>query len=276
MKNYLYLFFAINFFSCSNEPTFNEKDLIKAWRLSEVISMDGENNEMNELLKLAFEEGLLEDGYVLYFFPDKKFTELTGYSSEVGNWEFDGKELKFGDKKIQIEKFKEMRKKVFLIGDLLIDDEKFKPKLRWVKEVEMLEQFKMDPFYPKNNLWRNKPSQKENENQIRERLLNYVLHFAYILKASTERDHNVVSFAHSLGIIKVYRGGIGIVKTEQINEEWKDCFFDEEDAMIAYDLFNSYLNRGVYKGGTTGNWVKDDYKILMSLYRKIKNKELQE
>jgi len=278
MKNYLYLFFVINIFGCSSssEPTFSETDLVKAWRLSEVISMDGENDEVNEMLKLVFEEQLLTEGYVLYFFPDKRFTELTGYSIEAGNWEFDGKEIKFGDKKIQVERFEEKRKKTFLIGDLLMEEESFKAKLKWVKEVEMVEKFKMDPFYPKNNLWRKKPTQKENDEQIRERLLNYVLHFAYILKASTEREHNVVSFAHSMGIIRVYRGGIGIVKTAQVKEEWKNCFFDEEDAIKAYDLFKSYLNRGLYKGGTTGDWVKDDYKILMSVYRKIKNKEREE
>lgn len=100
-----------------------------------------------------------------------------------------------------------------MIGNLSMEEENINAKLRWVKEVEMLETFKMDPFYPKNNLWRKKPNQKESDEAIRERLLNYVLHFAYTLKASTERDHNVVSFVHSVGIIKVYRGGIGIVKT---------------------------------------------------------------
>lgn len=276
MKNFLSLFLVIYLFSCSSEPTIKGAEITKGWRLSEVISMEGQDNEVNELLKLSFEEGLISQGYVLHFFPDNRFTELTGYSIEAGNWEFDGKEITFGDKKIIVERFEEKRKKNFMIGNLSMEKENINAKLRWVKEVEMLETFKMDPFYPKNNLWRNKPSQKESEEKIRERLLNYVLHFAYILKASTERTHNVVSFAHSMGIIKVYRGGIGIVKTEQIKDEWKNCFFDEEDAMKAYDLFKSYLNRGLYKGGTTGDWVKDDYKILMSVYRKIKDKEREE
>lgn len=276
MKNCLYLLLLFSVFSCSSEPIIKETEITKGWRLSEVISMEGEDDEINEFLKLAFEEGLISQGYVLHFFPDKRFTELTGYSIEAGNWEFDGKEIKFGDKKIIVEGFEEKRKKIFLIGNLSIEEENINAKLRWVKEVEMLETFKMDPFYPKNNLWRKKPSQKENDEAIRKRLLNYVLHFAYILKASTERGHNVVSFAHSMGIIKVYRGGIGIVKTQQIKDEWKSCFFDEADAMKAYDLFKSYLNRGLYKGGTTGDWVKDDYKILMSVYRKIKDNEKEE
>ncbi len=39
-----------------------------------------------------------------------------------------------------------------------------------------------------------------------------------------------------------------------------------------YYLFSSYLNKGVYKGGTTGNWVKDDCNILMNIYDNIQNK----
>lgn len=64
-------------FSCSSEPTIKETEITNGWRLSEVISMEGEDHGVNELLKLAFEEGLISQGYVLHFFPDKRYTELT-------------------------------------------------------------------------------------------------------------------------------------------------------------------------------------------------------
>ena len=39
--------------------------------------------------------------------------------------------------------------------------------------------------------------------------------------------------------------------------------------MRAFDLFKSYLNRGLYKGGKTGDWVKDDYFLMLHIYNDL-------
>lgn len=274
MKKLLYFLILIICFSCSEEVATAPEEITKIWRLSEVMELQTNDAETNTSTKREIERKMVSDGYVLCFFPNNTYTALQGYTINEGNWKFsrDGK-LLFGSNEMQIDRFETKRSKNFLISDVAIADQGINAKLRWVEEAEMLEDFKEDPFYSANNQWRKKPKNKETDAQIRARLLNYIQHFANILNASTEREHDVVSFAHSMGIIRVYRGGIGRVKKENIEKDWINCFYDKEDAMKAYELFSRYLVRGKYKGGTTGDWVKDDYNILLSIYDEIENKE---
>ena len=271
IKNIFYsiLVFLI-FYSCG--PTIEKEKIIGGWRLAEVISFDSGNAEVDKMMMNNFGSVLIADGFVQYFFPDRKFTEMTGYFAEHGKWAYQGSDkIKFGNRLLQIKQFEEKKGREFMIAVVEMREEDLELELKFVREAKMLNNYKSDPFHPKNNLWRIKPKQKETDEQIKARLINYVEHFAGILKASSEREGSVVSFAHSLGIIQVYRGGIGVVKKKKVNKDWINCFYDEEDAMKAQSMFKKYVKGNKYKGGTSGNWVKDDYQILRSLLRTMKS-----
>ena len=49
-------------------------------------------------------------------------------------------------------------------------------------------------------------------------------------------------------------------------EYWKDSFFDEVDASAAYRKYEKYLKTNTYKGVGIGEWIEDDYNILLSVY----------
>ena len=274
IKHLLFLFTAFFFLStCNSSEGFDKKQILGSWRLSEVLAFDKENPEVDKLVLEMAKRELMADGLVLFFFPDSMFTELDGYSTSHKKWSFIGdKKIKYGQSTLTIEKIEQKKSKTFLTATLYDTKNKIHSEFKFVKESEPLEDYKSDPFYPTNNKWRQRPETKESNEEIRKRLLNYILHFAYILNATLERNENVVSFAHSMGLIQVFRGGIGRIPKNKIEESWINCFYDKEDAMKAFYLFSSYLRKGVYKGGTTGNWIKDDYEILMTLYYEIQKK----
>jgi hypothetical protein len=95
------------------------------------------------------------------------------------------------------------------------------------------------------------------------------MHLAFLLKAASERKLNVVSFRNSLGMIKIYDGGIGVHPKDIVPQSWKNTFFDEAQAFVAYENFAAYLYTKRYKGKSTGNWVVDDSNILLSIYKDI-------
>lgn len=272
MKKLFLAITVITLSCCSNQNSIIQDELIKVWRLSEVISTDGDDPDFANTMKPIIEQLLLKKGFVLAFFPDNTYSMITGYDIEDGTWIFgNNNSISFGENRFDIERFEDKKSKHFLIGNLQFSDKEFNVKVRLTEEAKMLKDFTKDPFYATNNQWRKKPNDKESDEQIKDRLLNYIRHYAYILNASSERKDDVVSFSHSMGIIRVYRGGIGRVKKENIPEEWSNCFFDTESSIRAYELFSSYLNRGLYKGASTGEWVKDDYQILMTIYNEMEN-----
>ena len=101
---------------------------------------------------------------------------------------------------------------------------------------------------------------------MRERFANYLKHLALLLKASEERQEKVVSFVYSQGPVKIYNGGIGALPFDTINRSWKNGFYNDVSAQYAYLLFGKYLQGKHYMGTGTGNWVADDYHILMTIY----------
>jgi hypothetical protein len=126
-----------------------------------------------------------------------------------------------------------------------------------------------DPFYPDNNLWRLKPDYPEPKEQLRQKLINYLHHNCLVLKAATDRNQAVVSWEFSPGIVKILNGGIGIESVQRIPASWLNCFYSREEAMEAYRIFEVTLRKKAYTDGSSGNWARDDYRILSSVYEAV-------
>jgi hypothetical protein len=137
---------------------------------------------------------------------------------------------------------------------------------KFIKSAPAVKNEKDDPFHPANNQWRVKSAGKESVEQLKEKMAGYFKHLALLLKASKERQQDVVSFEFSKGPVKIYSGAIGIYPYEMVPGEWKNTFYNDSSALAAYQLFEKHLTTSSYKGSGTGDWVEDDYKILISIY----------
>ncbi|WP_044399063.1 hypothetical protein [Lacinutrix sp. Hel_I_90] len=281
---YLLLVFVIFFSSCnstekSDKNTTIEKSgkdtIVGSWTLSEVINYDKANLDMDNQTKATLANEMLSKGLMLYFYPDSSYTVIEDDNIKNGEWSYlNEKEVKYGNNKLKIEHFDQEGTMRSMLVTIRNENDAVASELKLVEELEKLENYKEDPFYVANNKWRQRPLEKETNAEIVSRLANYILHNAYLLKSAYERNDVTVTFKHSQGIIKVFKGGIGVVKENRINETWKSYFYDEEDAMKAYYLYNSYLGKqGVIRATSTRDWVKDNYEILMKLYSKIQKRK---
>jgi len=270
MKCFLPLCLVLILGSCAKP--FDSTDLLGSWKLTEVILAASPKAKFDKDLWKSYDKRMRSDGYVLSIFADNTYTELRGYEVENGIWEMSGnKELKLGQHILKIGKIEEVEKKTYLTGELLIPKDGSKLTLKWVKETQPLTDYKQDPLHGSNNLWRKKPSRKESPSEIKARLLNHLQHTAYILGASLERKTKNVSFSNSMGIVKIYKSAIGAITWDKVEQDWIDCFYDPQDAELAYQMFVGYLSKSRNGGGSTGSWVKDDYEILMALCEDIKH-----
>lgn len=111
-----------------------------------------------------------------------------------------------------------------------------------------------------------KPKAAEDSTQQLNRLTNYIKHVALVLKSAKEDKQPVVSFQFSQGPVKIYNGGIGIHPFALVAESWKAGFYNGTEARSAYDIYRNYLQKSSYNGAGTGDWVEDDYTILLSMY----------
>ncbi len=273
--SYSFLVFQI-LVSCQSNKIQDEKSILGIWRLSESVDHSLSSANKDPLLEEAqkLEEG--KDGHVLSLFSDKSFTELKGNGEYFyGNWSWLEKDqkiqLKYSDRKIVYD----VETNFTDTNAVVLQLKNPRKELTFIREAELLGKDKEEPFYAANNVWRIKPTKPESTAELENRLANYFQHMVYLLKAADQRHLDVISFEFSMGIIKIYNGGIGIHEYEILPQEWKNTYYDEKDVLEIYELYANYLKTSDYRGASSGSWVKDDYKIALSIYNDIKLGKLQ-
>ena len=224
----------------------------------------------NDLLSEAMGTAFLEEGIMLCLFPDGRASEFYNNGYMGTSWRLlpDRQAIVIGPK-VAMDTIKIVDKLIKKGRNYLVVEYKDLGKFEFQETDKMLKDFENDPFHPINNQWRIKATKEETELELKKRIQNFVKHYALILKAAMERESQVVSFQYSKGIIKIYNGGIGAVKKTRIPEEWKRSFYNEEQAITAYNLYRNYLKTIGYKGASSANWVKGDYHILLALFKGI-------
>ncbi len=267
-----YLIALLILTSCFNSKTKKEKTLYGTWRLHDIVE-NGKPKPGDSFSREANLKKIVKEGGMISFFSDTSYSEINiNGKFRTGSWKMsnDFTSLSLIDSGYTSEP----------IGFTIEDDANGKQELalsipkknrtiKFMKESDLLPEINDDPFYPANNLWRQKPLQPEDTIQLTRRLANYFKHVALILKAAKIRELKIVSFEFSQGPIKIYNGGIGIHPYEIVPDKWKHAFYDESNAMTTYNLYKNYLRKSNYKGASTGNWIEDDYNILLNMYADI-------
>ena len=275
MKKITYLFLVIFLtYSCSfnsNSKIEGENYILGIWRLVESTDLKDADVSLDPLLNDAKKMEEVKKGKVVSIFPDNTYTELSGEGKYViGTWKW-----------IDEDKIAFKSGATDIIYNVVVDElETKKVQIQFssnkshsvfIKESTLLTDFKQEPFYFKNNLWRLKPIKSESIKEIQNRLGNYFQHITYILKAANEKKLNVISFEFSMGAIQIYNGGIGVVDFYSIPNYWKNAFYNVDEAEIAQEMFSNYLAENRYRGAGTGSWVVDDYRIMLSIYGDLKS-----
>ena len=265
--------------SCNQNSIDPEQFILGNWKLYESKNLGKKEKSSGDAL--LDESKKIEDvkiGKLIAIFPNHTYTEIIGEGEKYtfGSWSW----VEVGTK-ISFKHGSKTETYTIVLDDSTPEKLQFELSnsnkiQKFVQESKLLEKFKEEPFYSENNLWRIKPNKAETKQQIIDRLGNYFKHVAYILKAADKRDLQVVSFRQSVGIVKIYNGGIGIHDFEIIPETWKNCFYNQEEALLAHELFSDYLQTDAdFSGPGTGDWVKDDYTILLSIYNDLKTGQFE-
>lgn len=248
-----------------NGKEVSTKSLLGSWRLFSLENTDSINNR---LLTEADNIEIVKQGMILSFFKDGTYTEVRGSGFYItGKWRYSSKEkmLYLSDSAtpvaIKVEPEMVNNKATINLMPVTVQN-----KLKFTRDAETLKKIDEDPFYFKNNEWRIRPGHSETHAQLVKRLGNYFQHLLYILKSAKERKQAIVSFEFSQGPVRIYNGGIGIIPYGSVSKNWINTFYNDDNANEAYIAFQKYLVTNSYRGASIGNWIEDDYNILLSIY----------
>ena len=244
-------------------------NLTGSWRISAVSQASKQKpGQPDPLSQDPADNEIPHQGIILSLFPDSTFTEISG----DGDYR-QGRFLLSNDSTISFVSNNRLEKMYMSFGAmanqriiLKLKNLETKEERSFAEYAYQLKSYTEDPFYPKNNAWRLKPPTAQSDTEIKVKLSNYIKHNCFILKAARERNQAVVSWEFSEGVIKIYNGGIGTISKEFIPKSFINTFHSPADALKAHKFFQQYLTSNKYQRTRTGNWVKDDYNILLAVY----------
>ena len=128
---------------------------------------------------------------------------------------------------------------------------------------------KEDPFYISNNTWRFKPAKPESDEQIKDRLKNCIHFFVMFYDQKINAHSDVVSFTGLPSCFKWYGGGIYLQKENELQNKWKNSFYNKEQAMKAYKLAGKLLSHKYNWPKKEYNWLKLNVAVLKQMEKKI-------
>lgn len=269
MQRLSYIVIVVLLISSCRMGDRTDTSFLGTWRLSDISEgVRPVKTSGDPLLDEAAFKQLLKEGLLLSLFEDGTFTEVTGNGRyRLGKWSYtdpDKKRVRVGDfYEGAFERSGTGGKKVLVL--LRLED---KALMKMVLSGRPVKTYQDDPFYYTHNRWREKTP--DSLPLIQAKLTNYFEHLTLLLKAAMERKSEVVSFEFSQGIVRIYNGGIGIIPPDKQSESWFAGFETRAAARRATDMYNKYMSRATYKGASKGDWVADDYDILLFIYSDFK------
>ena len=127
-----------------------------------------------------------------------------------------------------------------------------------------------DPFHPSNNQWRIKPLAAETPAQIRLRVRECIHFYSLFFLDNRQRRSKEISFTGLPSCFVWYNGGIGVPLRNELDKKWIDCFYSGDQAMTAYDMVATELDRHELNWPEhPTSWVQQTGEVLDQLSHKF-------
>lgn len=206
-----------------------------------------------------------------YLSPDGSFTKNVRNAMEYGKWKFDdaAKTLTFVYEdggttdvyKIRALAADELQVKNMGINTVTI--------LKFISNARVFKNTAEEPFHFSNNQWRIAPRKAESSQQVANRLKANLHFFILFYKEAIAKETAAISFYGLPSCLKWYAGGIYLRKKEELDDRWKNCFYNEAQAMDAYKLMDKVLDKKYEWPKNETNWLKKNLFVLEQMYNQV-------
>jgi hypothetical protein len=141
--------------------------------------------------------------------------------------------------------------------------------LKFVATENKLKNIADEPFHINNNLWRVKPTKPESDEEIKQRLKKNLEFFVLFYKWAIVKNDKHISFYGLPSCLQWYGGGIYMQKKESLSEQWKNCFYNKQQAAKAYAIMEKVLGKKYTWPKEDIGWVKKNLFVLEQMVKNI-------
>ena len=242
-------------------------DVTASVNLQELLAQNWILDDDKAELDLATDEGIEMPIRSFSMATDFTLVKNVRNAMETGTWKFDA------DKKILTFKYAEGGSDVYKLRALAADEMKLtnvgigsETVLTFVSDGKKYKNKTDDPFYIANNRWRIQPGAAENDAAIKERLKQNLHFFILYYRDAVARRAGAVSFYGLPSCLQWYAGQINLQNKKTLSKKWKECFYNEAQALKAYALMEVVIGKNIKWPSGKTNWLKKNLSALEQMY----------
>lgn len=242
------------------QETSIDKLLCQGWVMDDDADVPANNNEP-------------EGNYpyrCFYFFDDHTYTRNVRNAMEYGTWQYNNE-----TKTVTVTSSDNSRDvyKLAAIGpdDMIVLNQSSgsSTKLTFLATGVRYKNNSDDPFYIDNNRWRIRPKVSETDEQVRKRLKECIYFHILFYRDNLEKKERIISFYGFPSCVKWYGGGIGLIKEDELPDNWYACFYNKAQALQAQKIMGAVISKK-YKWNTGKvSWVKKNLEVLEQMYANL-------
>ncbi|MBK7306795.1 MAG: hypothetical protein IPI88_06950 [Chitinophagaceae bacterium] len=258
-----------------NENQEKNKDLIyldTAENIYNILCQDWVMEDDAGSLEGMTESSQMEIPYrSLCFSANGTFFKNPRNSFDYGTWQYDD-----ATKTITINNSIEKGKDVYKIAKIAYDEMTLVntgigsiTNLKFIAPGKRYKNANDEPYSLQNNRWRIKPTSKESDSAIHQRLKENLYFFILFYKSALAKEDKAVSFWGLPSCFKWYGGAIFIKKKDELKDNWINCFYNKDQAMQAYALADKLLSQKYNWPKGEQNWLKLNLAVVELMYKKL-------
>ena len=247
------------------------EDLSSSTNMEQLLTQNWVLDDDKEALEMASDGGAFEMP-VRSFSMAADFTIVKNIRNAMdnGTWKFDEAKkiltLKYTNGSSDIYKLRALAADKMKLTNVGIKSETV---LTFVSDAKRYKNAADDPFYIANNKWRIKPGASESDVAIKQRLKDNLRFFILFYRDVIARKSAAASFYGLPSCLEWYAGRISIQNKKEISQKWKDCFYNDAQAMKAYDMMDNVITKKITWPKGTTNWLKKNLFALEQIYQNL-------
>jgi hypothetical protein len=125
---------------------------------------------------------------------------------------------------------------------------------------------KKNPYDPSLNQWRLKARKAETNEELKERLKQYVQFYANYFYDNLQRDAKEINFLGLPSCFKWYKGGIFIQNENKLDKKFIGCFYSKAQALAARQMLVDALEKKYTWAMGEPDWIKQTAPVLQQIH----------
>ncbi|WP_338876298.1 hypothetical protein WBJ53_11685 [Spirosoma sp. SC4-14] len=271
MKNLsiLLLIFLVNWLYSCQTPL--KDQLCQAWQLDGFdVSPDYEQTlaqESSETQRKRFRSFMRTymKEMVIRFYPNGDYTQLSNNRYTTGRWSFDEASSLLtiteneGKLRFRVEPNNATSLKLFISNSKDVGHEQMSFSLKQDTEYQ---HDAIDLLARERNKWRQKPTHPESATELKNRLIDQLAYIIDYFELTLKKKQGYFNTSYLDAPFRFYQNGVGLYNESELPTNWKNCYFNEADALKAHAMLISAFKSGLVYPAKTETFTEGYAKFL--------------